>query len=89
MRVVVTGGAGFIGGNLCARLVREEIGPIVALDDLSTGSRENLDGLEGVELVEASILDTAELLGVAEGAASIVHLAALPSVPRSLADPLA
>ncbi|MGH9295575.1 MAG: NAD-dependent epimerase/dehydratase family protein, partial [Acidimicrobiales bacterium] len=88
MKILVTGGAGFIGANLCARLAVEGIGQVVALDDLSTGNRENLDGLAGVELVEGSVLDRAELRRVTEGAAAIVHLAALPSVPRSLVDPI-
>ena len=90
MKVVVTGGAGFIGANLCrARLARPEVDEIVALDDLSSGSRDNLVGLDGVDLVEGSILDPEALDAVVPGTAAIVHLAARPSVPRSLADPMA
>jgi UDP-glucose 4-epimerase len=90
MKVVVTGGAGFIGGNLCRTLVSEPgIDEVVALDDLSTGFRTNLAGLDGVELVEGSILDAEQLDVVVHGADAIVHLAARPSVPRSLADPMA
>lgn len=89
MRVVVTGGAGFIGANLCRELVgRPEVDEVVALDDLSTGFKENLDGV-GAELVEGSILDRPLLAEVVAGAASVVHLAARPSVPRSLLDPVA
>jgi len=59
------------------------------LDDLSTGDPKNLEGVSGVELVVGSILDNALLSEVAEGIDSIVHLAARPSVPRSLEDPMA
>jgi len=90
MKVVVTGGAGFIGANLCRTLVAApEVGQVVALDDLSTGHRSNVSDLEGVELVEGSILDAAALDTVLAGADAVVHLAARPSVPRSLADPMA
>lgn len=89
MRVVVTGGAGFIGANLCRELAaRSEISEVVALDDLSTGFKENLADV-GAELVEGSILDRPLLAEVLADTASVVHLAARPSVPRSLLDPLA
>lgn len=87
--VVVTGGAGFIGANLCAELLRRGLGPVVVIDDLSTGRRSNLDGLDGVELCEASILDRAALREAMAGAEAVVHLAARASVPRSIADPVA
>jgi UDP-glucose 4-epimerase len=89
MRIVVTGGAGFIGANLCRHLADASwSGEVVALDDLSTGRASNLEGTE-TELVEGSILDTDLLERVTAGADAIVHLAARPSVPRSLADPVA
>ena len=88
MRVVVTGGAGFIGANLCARLARDPaITEVVALDDLSTGSRQNLDS-GGAKLVEASIGDASTLDEIFADTDAVVHLAARPSVPRSLADPV-
>ncbi len=87
--VVVTGGAGFIGANLCAELARRGLASLVVVDDLSTGSRCNLNQLDGVELVEASILDRDALDDALRGASTIVHLAARPSVPRSIADPMA
>jgi UDP-glucose 4-epimerase len=87
--VLVTGGAGFVGANLCALLSRTVgVGRVVALDDLSTGFRSNLDDLD-VDLIEGSFLDPAALDRAAEGCAAIVHLGARPSVPRSLADPVA
>lgn len=89
MKVLVTGGAGFIGANLCRELMRRpEVDRVVALDDLSTGRADNLDGT-GAELVEGSILDAAVLARLVAEADSVVHLAARPSVPRSLADPVA
>jgi UDP-glucose 4-epimerase len=90
VRVVVTGGAGFIGANLCRALVATGgIGEVVVVDDLSTGRRSYLDGVGGVTLLEGSILDDGVLDEAVAGAAAVVHLAARPSVPRSLADPLA
>lgn len=89
VRVVVTGGAGFIGANLCrALLARPDVGSVTVLDDLSTGRADNLAGL-AVHLVEGSILDVSLLESVVAGADAVVHLAARPSVPRSLADPVA
>lgn len=90
MKVLVTGGAGFIGANLCRVLAAHpDVSQVVAFDDLSTGSADNLDDVRGVRLVVGSILDDTALRRVAEGADAIVHLAARPSVPLSLADPRA
>ena len=89
MKIVVTGGAGFIGANLCRRLAdHPAVSHVQALDDLSTGFRSNLDGVHA-ELVEGSILDTELVDKCAADAAAIVHLGARPSVPRSVADPVA
>ena len=89
MNVVVTGGAGFIGANLCRALAgRAGVDRVVAYDNLSTGSASNLDGV-AAELVVGDIRDRALLRVVLDRADAVVHLAARPSVPRSLADPLA
>jgi len=87
MHVMVTGGAGFIGANLCRNL--ELAGHrATAFDDLSTGSSQNLDGT-AAELVVGTILDGEHLARAAEEVDAIVHLAARPSVPRSIVDPVA
>lgn len=89
MKVVVTGGAGFIGANLCRILLAHpSVNEVIAVDDLSTGFRHNLEGIEA-RLVEGTILDTALMKETFTGADAVVHLAARPSVPRSLADPVA
>lgn len=87
MRLLVTGGAGFIGSNL-VRTALGESWEVTVLDNLSTGYRANLTDLD-VRFVEGSLLDSAAVSEALDGADAVVHLAALGSVPRSLADPLA
>jgi UDP-glucose 4-epimerase len=88
VKVVVTGGAGFIGANLCRHLLEADgVDDVVAFDDLSTGFRSNLDAVDA-RLVEGTILDPEALDAALDGAAAVVHLAARPSVPRSVADPV-
>lgn len=85
-RVLVTGGAGFIGANLARRLLADGFA-VSVLDDLSTGARANLTGVD-VDFHEGSILDRAALEHAARGVDAIVHLAAIPSVPRSVKAPI-
>lgn len=87
MRVLITGGAGFIGSNLSRYLLENvEDVQVRVIDDLSTGRLSNLNGLD-VEFIEGSILDYSALLDAAQDVDSIVHLGAIPSVPRSVAAP--
>ena len=86
--VVVTGGAGFIGSHLVDALV--ECGASVrVIDDLSTGKKENLATvMDRIEFIEDSILNTDVLARVMTGATYVFHEAAVPSVPKSVRDPL-
>ncbi len=87
MRVLITGGAGFIGANLTRELLSN--GHAVSIvDDLSTGRMSNLEG-QDVEFHRGSILDVDLLTALAFDADAIVHLAARSSVPRSLDAPIA
>jgi len=88
-KVLVTGGAGFIGSHL-ARALAARDHSVRVLDDFSSGKRANLDDLDGqVEIVEGSILDEATLDRALEGVEIVYHEAAIPSVPRSIAAPVA
>jgi UDP-glucose 4-epimerase len=87
-KCLVTGGAGFIGSNLTRKLVAENYS-VVVLDDLSTGSLDNLKDLLGkIEFVKADIRDEEKVKAVMKGVSYVFHLAALPSVTRSMEDPL-
>ncbi|MGR6997490.1 NAD-dependent epimerase/dehydratase family protein [Yinghuangia aomiensis] len=86
---MITGGAGFIGSNLARVLVAApEIDEVVVVDDLSTGSLANLAGVAATVHV-GTFLDVELMDKACDGASAIVHLGALPSVPRSVEDPLA
>lgn len=88
MRVLVTGGAGFIGSHLTEHLVRQGH-EVRVLDNLCTGSRENLAAvLEDAELVVGDIRDAEVVSRAVRGVEVILHLAALASVSQSLTDPM-
>lgn len=86
--VLVTGGAGFIGSNLADRLIREGA-RVRILDNFSTGFRENLEEITGnFDLVEGDVADASVVASAVKGVETIFHEAALPSVPRSVEDPV-
>ena len=87
-RVLVTGGAGFIGSNLAERLLRNGV-EVRVLDNFATGSRDNLEGLAGdIELIEGDIQSYERVSTAVRNCEVVYHQAALPSVPRSIQDPL-
>ncbi|HEA29090.1 MAG TPA: SDR family NAD(P)-dependent oxidoreductase, partial [Leeuwenhoekiella sp.] len=89
-KVLVTGGAGFIGSNLCEKLI--SLGAhVVCLDNFATGHRKNIAPLldnEHFELIEGDIRDLEICTKACKGIDFILHEAALGSVPRSLKDPI-
>ena len=84
---LVTGGAGFIGSHLTEELVRREHRVRVA-DSLITGRRSNLDHVPGVEFLEGDLADLPFARRAVEGVKYVLHQAAIPSVPRSVKDPI-
>ncbi|MBB1052545.1 NAD-dependent epimerase/dehydratase family protein [Dietzia sp. CW19] len=86
MKVLITGGAGFIGSNL-VKICLDHGHEVRVIDDLSTGYRENLLNLD-VDFIEGSILDDDALASAVGGIDAVVHLGALGSVPRSIKDPI-
>ncbi|MBE0569442.1 MAG: SDR family oxidoreductase [Deltaproteobacteria bacterium] len=92
MRYLVTGGAGFIGSNLTRALLSAGH-DVRVLDNFLTGKRENLEGLSGAHgnrfgLIEGDLRNPDTVRGAADGVDYILHQGALPSVPRSVADPV-
>jgi UDP-N-acetylglucosamine/UDP-N-acetyl-alpha-D-glucosaminouronate 4-epimerase len=86
MKVLVTGGAGFIGSHIAERLVREGHS-VRVLDNLSSGKRENLAHVSGVELAVADLRDAARVDELAAGCEVIFHEGAVVSVPYSVEHP--
>ncbi len=85
---LVTGGAGFIGSHLAEELVRRGHRVRVA-DSLVTGKRSNLAHIPGVEFIEGDLADLDFARRAADGCEYVLHQAAIPSVPRSVKDPIA
>lgn len=89
-KVLVTGGAGFIGSNIVDRLLKQN-NNVVCLDNFSTGKRENIEGYlsdSNFTLIEGDIRDLETCRKACEGIEVILHEAALGSVPRSINDPI-
>lgn len=88
MHVLVTGGGGFIGSHLVGRLLGEGYG-VRVLDNFATGNRDNLaEVLDEIELVEGDVQSYERVNTAVRGCEIVLHQAALPSVPRSIQDPL-
>ena len=89
MKTLVTGGAGFIGSHIVRRLL-DDGHEVRVIDNLSTGDRDNLaDVAQRIEFMEGDIRDPGHCDRACEGTELIFHVAALPSVPRSIANPWA
>jgi len=95
-KYLVTGGAGFIGSNIVEELV-ERNQPVRILDNLSTGSKENIEPFmdrhalersEGIEFIEGDLRDLDVVRKAVDGVDYVLHQGALPSVPRSINDPI-
>src|SRR5919109_4663473 len=88
MNVLVTGGGGFIGSNLASALVRRG-DDVRVLDNFSTGNRANLADLaDEIEIVEGELRSYERVHAATRGVEVVFHEGALPSVPRSVHDPL-
>jgi UDP-glucose 4-epimerase len=88
-KIVVTGGAGFIGSNLVRGLLDAGAARVGVIDNLSSGHASNLDEVrDRVDLAVCDICDYAAIAPVIQGAERVFHLAAIPSVPKSIAEPV-
>ena len=89
-RVLITGGAGFIGSNLCETLLNNQL-QVICLDNFSTGKRENIAAFLNhpqFTLIEGDIRNLQDCQNACTGVDYILHEAALGSVPRSIQDPI-
>jgi UDP-N-acetylglucosamine 4-epimerase len=89
-KILVTGGAGFIGSNMCEHLLNMNH-EVVCLDNFITGKRENIEKClknNKFELIEGDIRNLSDCQKAVQNADAVLHLAALGSVPRSIADPV-
>ena len=89
-KILVTGGAGFIGSNLCEELLEKE-NEVICLDNFSTGKRHNIENFlsdPNFTLIEGDIRNLEDCQKACEGVEYVLHQAALGSVPRSITDPI-
>ncbi|HLH32469.1 MAG TPA: NAD-dependent epimerase/dehydratase family protein, partial [Terriglobia bacterium] len=87
-RYVVTGGAGFIGSHIVEELLRRNE-TVTVIDNFSTGKRENVRPFEGkAQIIDADISQSSDLANFLKGAEYVIHQAAIPSVPKSIIDPV-
>jgi UDP-N-acetylglucosamine/UDP-N-acetyl-alpha-D-glucosaminouronate 4-epimerase len=85
---VVTGGGGFIGSHIVENLVRQR-NTVKVIDNFSTGKHQNVDAFgNDVEIIEADLAETKNLAQFLKGVDYVIHQAAIPSVPKSILDPL-
>jgi UDP-glucose 4-epimerase len=85
---VVTGGGGFIGSHIVEELIRRKQ-TVKVIDNFSTGKRENIEPFEGdAEIIEADIAEAKNLSQFLKGTDYVIHQAAIPSVPKSMIDPV-
>jgi nucleoside-diphosphate-sugar epimerase len=84
---VVTGGAGFIGSHIVEELLRRNE-TVKVIDNFSTGKRENTDPFQKAEVVETDISNSPNLAQILKGVDFVIHQAAIPSVPKSIIDPV-
>jgi len=88
-RYIVTGGAGFIGSNLVRRLLNEPDATVEVIDNLETGYLENLEEVSSrIRFHQNDIRDYDAIRSITGGADAVFHLAAIPSVPKSIANPV-
>ena len=89
-KILVTGGAGFIGSNLCEALL-EKGNKVICLDNFATGRRDNIENFKenkNFTLIEGDIRKIEDCLNATKGVDYVLHQAALGSVPRSIKDPI-
>ncbi len=85
-KILITGGAGFIGSHLARHLSGEGF-EVVVYDNLSSGFRKNIEGIRGVTFIEGDVVDYDALSAAMAGCSRVFHLAALVSVPESMEKP--
>ena len=88
MRVLVTGGAGFIGSHVIEDLAKYDDVRVVCLDNFSTGKASNIVASCGAEVIHGDIRNKFDVRYAMDGVTHVIHLAAQVSVPASIEDPV-